>query len=172
MAQKGKYEKGGSWSIASGMNSPKPEKPPKKAAPKAPPKKKPPKKRPAEEAPKPTEAEEKPQTPLQRAWSIISSILSYTLMVAAIGMANSVMALVFSVFSVVITGASVLVSRQIGAHENDQAAQTIEQAVFLTLLITVLVGTGCIVGANGLMRLQLAYMTAISLFSPTAHPRL
>ena len=87
MAQKGKYAKGGSWSIASGMNSPKPEKPPKKAAPKAPPKKKPPKKRPAEEAPKPTEAEEKPQTPLQRAWSIISSILSYTLMVAAIGMA-------------------------------------------------------------------------------------
>ena len=45
---------------------------------------------------------------------------------AAIGMANSVMALVFSLFSVVTTGATVLVARQIGAHENGPAAQTIE----------------------------------------------
>lgn len=44
---------------------------------------------------------------------IISTISGSAL--AAIGMANTVMAVIFSLFSMVTTGAAVLVSRQIGA---------------------------------------------------------
>lgn len=72
---------------------------------------------------------------------------------AAIGLANNVQAVLHGLFGIMITGTAVLVARHVGASDGKQAAQTIEQAVFLTLLITVLVGAGCIVGANGLMRL-------------------
>lgn len=82
---------------------------------------------------------------------IISVISSSAL--AAIGMANSVMALVFSVFSVVITGASVLVSRQIGAHENDQAAQTIEQAALISLVLSCCIAAATMLLARPIMRL-------------------
>ena len=82
---------------------------------------------------------------------IISVISSSAL--AAIGMANSVMALVFSVFSVVITGASVLVSRQIGAHENDQAAQTIEQAALISLVLSGCIAAVTMLLASPIMRL-------------------
>ena len=62
---------------------------------------------------------------------IISTISGSAL--AAIGMANTVMAVIFSLFSMVTTGAAVLVSRQIGAGEGAAAADTIEQGGFLSL---------------------------------------
>lgn len=82
---------------------------------------------------------------------IISTISGSTL--AAIGMANVVMTTVFSLFSMVITGAAVLVSRQIGAGEGAQAADTIEQASFLAIVTTVLITVASVLLAQQTMRL-------------------
>lgn len=49
-------------------------------------------------------------------------------------MSNTVMAVVSALFSVVTTGAAVLVSRQIGAQDGLGAAETIEQSLFLALV--------------------------------------
>lgn len=81
--------------------------------------------------------------------SIISVISASAL--AAIGMANTVMALVVSVFSVVTIGASALVSRQVGAHENHQAAQTVEQSTMLGLALSVLITAAAMALAGPIM---------------------
>ena len=65
---------------------------------------------------------------------VVSTISASAL--AAIGMANSVMNVVSALFSMVTTGTSVLVSRQIGAGENEDVADSIEQSTFLTLITT------------------------------------
>lgn len=85
-------------------------------------------------------------------FSGIISVISASAL-AAIGMANTVMAVVFSVFSMVITGASVLVSRQIGAHENAQAAETIEQSTLMALICTCIVTALTVAFAAPILRL-------------------
>ena len=82
---------------------------------------------------------------------IISTISGSAL--AAIGMANTVMAVVFSAFSMVTTGAAVLVSRQIGAGDGPAAADSIEQGTFLSLVFSCAVTALCIVTAPQLLRL-------------------
>lgn len=82
---------------------------------------------------------------------IISTISGSAL--AAIGMANTVMAVIFSVFSMVTTGAAVLVSRQIGARDGQAAADTIEQGSFLSLLCSALMTALCLLTAQPLLHL-------------------
>lgn len=83
--------------------------------------------------------------------SIISVISASAL--AAIGMANTVMALVTSIFSVVTTGAVVLISRHIGAHENLQAGHTVEQSALLAVALSVLIAAFSMGFAGPVMRL-------------------
>lgn len=85
-------------------------------------------------------------------FSGIISVISASAL-AAIGMANTVMAVVFSVFSMVITGASVLVSRQIGAHENAEAAQTIEQSTLMAAICTCVITALTVAFAAPILRL-------------------
>lgn len=85
-------------------------------------------------------------------FSGIISVISASAL-AAIGIANTVMALVVSVFSVVTTGAMVLVSRQIGAHENQQAAQTVEQSALLGVVLSVTITAVTMIFAGPIMRL-------------------
>lgn len=82
---------------------------------------------------------------------IISTISGSAL--AAIGMANTVMAVVFSAFTMVTTGAAVLVSRQIGAGDGPAAADSIEQGTFLSLVFSCAVTALCLVTAPQLLRL-------------------
>lgn len=82
---------------------------------------------------------------------IISTISGSAL--AATGMANTVMAVVFSAFTLVTTGAAVLVSRQIGAGDGPAAADSIEQGTFLSLVISCAMTALCILTAPQLMRL-------------------
>lgn len=82
---------------------------------------------------------------------IISTISGSAL--AAIGMANTVMAVIFSLFSMVTTGAAVLVSRQIGAGEGAAAADTIEQGGFLSLACSAGMTALCLLTAQPLLRL-------------------
>ncbi len=72
---------------------------------------------------------------------------------AAIGLANNVQAVLYGLFGMVVTGAAVLVARHVGAGSGKEAADTVEQTVFLTLVSTVAVALACILGADGLMRL-------------------
>ena len=60
---------------------------------------------------------------------------------AAIGMANTIFTVISAIFSMVTTGSSILVSRQVGAGENQDAADTIEQSVFLSMVVKLLTGT-------------------------------
>lgn len=70
-------------------------------------------------------------------FSGIISVISASAL-AAIGMANTVMAVVNSMFSLVSTGASVLVARYIGAHENIRAGETVEQSTLIGALFSIL----------------------------------
>ena len=82
---------------------------------------------------------------------IISTISSSAL--AAIGMANNIMTVVSAVFSMVTTGTSILVARQVGAGENQDAADSIEQSTFLSSVTTILIMIVCIVFARPILRL-------------------
>lgn len=82
---------------------------------------------------------------------IISTISSSAL--AAIGIANQAMAVVFALFSMVTVGATVLVSRHVGAGEGKAAAETIEQAALLTLIVTGAMTVLGIAGTTPMMRL-------------------
>ncbi len=105
MAKKGKFANKNAWSLVSGGRShssgtavaePAPEKQrppvPKQSAPKAQPKQDAPKAQPKQDAPKakpkPVDvpAEDKPMTPLQKAWDIIKTILTYTIVALAVAM--------------------------------------------------------------------------------------
>ncbi len=82
---------------------------------------------------------------------IISTISSSAL--AAIGMANNIMTVVSAVFSMVTTGTSILVARQVGARENQDAADSIEQSTFLSSVTTILITIVCILFASPILRL-------------------
>ena len=67
--------------------------------------------------------------------SLISSISSSAL--AAIGISNSVVTVLFAIFSVVTVGSSVLVARMIGAGDSLGAADAIEQSIRLGVLMSI-----------------------------------
>lgn len=72
---------------------------------------------------------------------------------AAIGLANNVQSVLFGFFGIFVTGAAVLVARHVGAGNGKDAAETVEQAILLTLAVTAAVAIGFILSAGGLMRL-------------------
>lgn len=82
---------------------------------------------------------------------IISGISASAL--AAIGLANTVQNLVFALFSMVTTGASVLVARRIGEGDYREASTTIEQASFLSVVCSVAISALCILFSHPLLRL-------------------
>ena len=82
---------------------------------------------------------------------IISTISSSAL--AAIGMANTIMTVVSAFFSMVTTGTSIMVARQIGARENQEAAESIEQSTFMSAVATILIMIVCITFASPILRL-------------------
>lgn len=84
--------------------------------------------------------------------SQINSTISSSAL-AAIGMANTIFTMISALFSMVTTGTSILVSRQIGAEEDQEAAGTIEQSVFLSISVGLLVTMLCILLAEPLLRL-------------------
>lgn len=84
--------------------------------------------------------------------SQINSTISSSAL-AAIGMANTIFTVISAIFSMVTTGSSILVSRQVGAGENQDAADTIEQSVFLSMFVGILIMILCIVFASPILRL-------------------
>ena len=82
---------------------------------------------------------------------IISGISASAL--AAIGMANTVQNLVFALFSMVTTGASVLVARRIGEGDYQDASKTIEQASLLSVVFSTTIAALCIAFAQPILRL-------------------
>jgi len=84
--------------------------------------------------------------------SQINSTISSSAL-AAIGMANTIFTVISAIFSMVTTGTSILVSRQVGAGENQDAADTIEQSVFLSMFAGILIMIICIVFSNPILRL-------------------
>lgn len=82
---------------------------------------------------------------------IISGISSSAL--AAIGMANTVQNFVFALFSMITTGASVLVARRIGEGRGVEAAGVVEQASFLSVAFSAAVAALCFLFASPILRL-------------------
>ena len=82
---------------------------------------------------------------------VISTISASAL--AAIGMANSIMSVVSALFSVVIVGSSVLISRQVGAEEYADAAESIEQSSFIGIVVASAITLLSVVFASPLLRL-------------------
>ena len=82
---------------------------------------------------------------------IISGISGSAL--AAIGMANTIMNVIYGAFAVVITGGAVLISRHIGAGERQQAANTTGQAILFAAISSAAVTVLCIVTSRWVMRL-------------------
>ncbi|MEA4823978.1 MAG: MATE family efflux transporter [Clostridiaceae bacterium] len=82
---------------------------------------------------------------------IISTISESAL--AATGMANTVMAVAFAAFAIVITGSAVVVSRQTGEGDLCGAGDTIERTGGVSLLISIAATVALIAGSSGLMRL-------------------
>lgn len=89
---------------------------------------------------------------------VISTISESAL--AATGMANTILAMVFAAFAVVITGSSVVVSRQTGEGDLRGAAETVERTGGVSLLLSVGAAAVLITFASGLLRLLM----------PTAEP--
>ena len=82
---------------------------------------------------------------------VVSTISASAL--AAIAMSNSIMGVVSALFSVVTIGGGVLVSRHFGAKEYREAAASIEQSTFLSLIATVTIAVLSMVLASPLLRL-------------------
>ena len=83
--------------------------------------------------------------------SVVSTISASAL--AAIAMSNSIMGVVSALFSVVTIGGGVMVSRHFGAKEYADAAESIEQSTFLSLIATITIAVLAIVLASPLLRL-------------------
>jgi len=83
--------------------------------------------------------------------SVVSTISASAL--AAIGMANSIMSVVSALFSVVIVGSSVLISRQVGAEEYAAAAESIEQSSFIGIVTAAAITLISVIFASPLLRL-------------------
>ena len=82
---------------------------------------------------------------------IISGISGSAL--AAIGMANTIMNVIYGAFAVVITGGAVLISRHIGAGDRKQAASTTGQAITFAAVSSLAVTLLCIVTSRWVLRL-------------------
>jgi len=82
---------------------------------------------------------------------IISGISGSAL--AAIGMANTIMNVIYGAFAVVITGGAVLISRHIGAGDRKQAASTTGQAINFAAISSIAVTLLCIITSRWLLRL-------------------
>ncbi len=82
---------------------------------------------------------------------VISTISSSAL--AAIGMANTVWNVIVALFSVVTTGTVLLVARQIGAEQYEEASDTIEQSILLSIAGSLLISIVGVISATGLLRL-------------------
>ena len=82
---------------------------------------------------------------------VISTISASAL--AAISMANSINNVVGALFSMVTTGSSVLIARQIGAGEYSDAAESIEQSSFMSLATTLFITVFSVLLAVPLLRL-------------------
>ena len=89
---------------------------------------------------------------------VISTISASAL--AAIGMANSIMNVITALFSMITTGSSVLIARQVGAEEYEDAAESIEQSSFMALSVSSVITVFCVLLAVPLLRLLM----------PTAEP--
>lgn len=82
---------------------------------------------------------------------VISTISASAL--AAIGMANSINNVVSALFSMITTGSSVLIARQVGAEEYADAAESIEQSSFMALSTSAVVALLSFLLATPLLRL-------------------
>lgn len=82
---------------------------------------------------------------------IISGISPSAL--AAIGMANTIMNVVYGAFSLVITGGAVLISHHIGAGRRQEAAQTTGQAILLAAVSSTAIALLCIVTSRFVLHL-------------------
>lgn len=82
---------------------------------------------------------------------VISGISSSAL--AAIGMANTIVTVIVAVFSVITSSVSILVARQVGAGENAEAADSIEQSTFISLFLSVVLTVLFIIFATPVMKL-------------------
>ena len=90
---------------------------------------------------------------------VISSISASAL--AAISMANSIMSVVSALFSMVTTGSSVLIARQVGAGEYEDAAESIEQSTLMSLVTTITIMVLSILLATPLLRLLMPTAEAV-----------
>ena len=82
---------------------------------------------------------------------IISRISGSAL--AAIGMSNTIMGVIYGAFALVITGGAVLISRHIGAGDRKQAADTTGQAIMIAAVSSVAVTLLCILTSRWVLRL-------------------
>ena len=86
---------------------------------------------------------------------IISGIISgiSPSAMAAIGMSNTVMTVIFAFFSIVIGSAAVIVSRHIGAGEGKQAGEVVGQTILLSVLFSWIITVLSITCSTPLFRL-------------------
>lgn len=84
---------------------------------------------------------------------VISGISSSAL--AAIGMANTIVTVIVAFFSVITASVSILVARQVGAGENEDAADSIEQSAFIALVTSLVLTVLFIVFATPVMKLMM-----------------
>ncbi len=84
---------------------------------------------------------------------VISGISASAL--AAIGMANTIVTVISALFSVITSSVSILVSRQVGAGENSDAADSIEQSTFLSLVSSLVLTVLFIAFASPVLKLMM-----------------
>ena len=86
---------------------------------------------------------------------IISGIISgiSPSAMAAIGMSNTVMTVIFAFFSIVIGSAAVIVSRHIGAGEGKEAGEVISQTILISVVFSLIITVLSIVFSTPLFRL-------------------
>ena len=86
---------------------------------------------------------------------IISGIISgiSPSAMAAIGMSNTVMTVIFAFFSIVIGSAAVIVSRHIGAGEGKEAGEIISQTILISVVFSLIITVLSIVFSTPLFRL-------------------
>lgn len=83
--------------------------------------------------------------------SLIGGISSSAL--AAIGMSNSIIAMLTALFSMLTTGSAVLTARLIGAGEREEASRTIEQSALMAIVLSAAASLLCFLLAAPLLGL-------------------
>ena len=97
--------------------------------------------------------------------SLIGGISSSSL--AAVGMANTVLSMLTSLFALLTTGAAVLTARLVGANDREGASRTVEQSILLSLTASLLCTALCLLFATPVLRLLMPRAEA-QLFDETA----